>query len=137
MERYIRDLAANLRGNGVAEERVIDILTEIASDPRVDPSRPERTLGSPKELADSYGRSHSRSTGFKVISISMAIAVVIAGAKVISSLALGIHTSPTTTILTYAAAVIVAVIGVGIAARLDRRIPAGLQDRSIEGNAHW
>ena len=128
-EKYLRTLAAELRGNGLSEPTVADVLNEVASDPKVDQSEPESTLGTPKEFASGYEKKPARSAGFKIISVAAVVALVIAGVKVVTSLVLNVQTSVLLTILTYAAAFVVFVIGIAVATRVDRRLPTDLERR--------
>lgn len=128
-ENYLRTLAAELRGHGLSEPTVADVLSEVASDPKVDPLEPESTLGTPKDFASGYEKKPPRSAGFKIISVAALVALVIVGAKIVTSLVLNVQTTLLLTVLTYAAAVVVFVIGIAVATRVDRRLPADLERR--------
>ena len=128
-EDYLRTFAAELRSNGIRESTLADILAEVASDPTIDPSHPEATLGTAKQFAASYEKTPARSAGFKIFSIFGILALIIVGAKVVSSLVLGVQTSIPVTLLIYSVAVIVAVTGVAIGSRVDRRLPGELESR--------
>lgn len=123
LENYLREAAAELRGRGMAEPKVIDTLVEVASDPTLDPEAPEVTLGTPREFASRYDKTGARSRGFVVISIGMGIALAIVLVQVVSSLILGRQTSLAWTVGIYSLALLIAVVSVVFGSRLDRRLP--------------
>lgn len=134
-EDYIKSLAADLRGNGLDDAKVGDILAEIVADPKLDRSNPELTLGHTKELAASYGKGNRRSLGFKVISGAALIAFLIIGTKVVSSLVFGVQTTLIITLATYGIGIAIFIVGLAIGAVVDRRLPDSIKEQLPDDNA--
>jgi len=128
-KKYLRELAGELRNNHISETTITDILEEIVSDPTIDPSNPEATLGPVEQFAALYGTGTARSRGFKIFLIALALAVIIAGTRMISSLVFGLHPSLLLSLSAYGIAVVIVVIGVGIAVKVDCRLPEELERR--------
>ncbi|PDQ35691.1 MAG: hypothetical protein B5766_04325 [Candidatus Lumbricidophila eiseniae] len=126
-EKYLRELAGGLRSNRISETTVTDILEEIVSDPTIDPSNPEATLGPVEQFAASYGTGTARSRGFKIFSIALALAVIIAGTRMISSLVFGLYPSLLLSLSAYGIAAVIVMIGVGICVKVDRWLPEELE----------
>ncbi len=128
-EGYARDLASELRHHRHSDAAVEDILLEIMGDPAIDTGNPEATLGPAKDLAASYGKGTHRSRGFVVMSAAAAIAIGIGVLKLIASFVLGVEVPLTSTLMIYGTAILIFIVGVGVAAALDRRLPEAVLEQ--------
>ncbi len=126
LKNYLQELAAELRGRGMVESKVVDTLVELVSDPTLDRDAPASTYGSPREYAKQFEKTGARSRGFVAISVGVGIAIAIVLIKVVSSLVLGFETSLALTVATYSFAIFLALASVGLGSWMDRRLPSSV-----------
>ena len=124
---YLAELAFRLRWRHVGEARVREELVRII-DESGDGERPlEDRFGKPADYAQTIARGKSPSPGFLVASSLVAVAVVVVAIRVVNSLILDREQNVWVSLAIYLAAFLWVLTATAVGARLDRRIPAGLQ----------
>lgn len=127
--QYFKDLAANLRSNGLDEVTTEEILNETLSDPTLNRADPQASLGDSKAYADSFGRTKNRSRGFKVTSAFAGFAGAILVTKVVTSVAFGVGTSLSLTLIIYSVVAGIFAAGVVAGSIVNRRLPQSVSKR--------
>lgn len=127
MNDYLADLAFRLRWRHLGEARVREELVRVIGEAR-DGDRPlEDRFGKPADYARTIARGKSPSPGFLVASGLVAVAVVVVAIRVVNSLILDREQNVGVSLAIYLGAFLWVLTATAVGARLDRRIPAGLQ----------
>lgn len=127
VSEYLAELAFRLRWRHVGEARVREELVRVIDESRDGELALEERFGAPVDYARAIDRGSSPSLGFLVASGLVAIAVVVVAIRVTNSLILDHEHNVWISLAIYLGALLWAVTATAIGARIDRRIPSGLQ----------
>lgn len=116
--KYISELTYHLRTRGLAEDEVRSIVTEL---PSASDQKLERDFGSPNDYAEAFGPGSKKSTGWKLIAGSVAVAVLVMAIHLFSVVFGGVEQSLGRYVMILGGAALLVVVASIIAAYIDRR----------------
>lgn len=124
---YLGNLAFQLRWRRLPESTVASTIQEVRAEAAASQSTPAELFGPEKTYAESFPKGKATSTGFWIITIAVAIAALMVGVRVVTSIISEDASNPLVSLAILLGAVVIAFVGTIVGAMVDHRLPKGME----------